>query len=222
MKTKLSLLLLLLVMMRAGAMENEVWISSIGPVNAAANGTQSAPFRCPDARSLSQLFKTKLARAGLTIHLSPGTFTVQSPGLLVWPGWKLRGAGVDNTIVQLITNAAPGVAATVFYADSSDGAEISDLTVDCNYQNQTTPKIVTAVSLTGSNVRISRVKAINWGTASAECFVIDIGNDDLPHVNPVIEDCVVTQPAPVIFGGGASAISIFTGENIRGAIMRNN
>jgi hypothetical protein len=230
MKTQLSLLVLLLGLLPVLAMDNEVWISPLGPVNPAASGTPASPFRCPDARSLTGLFKSTFATAtgSLLIHFMPGQFSVANPGLQVRPGWKIRGAGIDSTFMQLQTNAANGVAATVFYADSADNAEISDMTIDCNYQNQTNPRIITAISLTGSNVRISRVKAINWGTAGRENFVIDISNDGIHHnINDVIEDCIVTQPAPVIFGGGVSALSIFTDGPklvgaIRGAIYRNN
>ena len=62
-----------------------------------------------------------------------------------------------------------------------------------------------AVGLYGSNVKISRVKAINWGTSADECCVMIEGalSQTAPSTNLLIEDCIVTQPAPVAFTTGA-------------------
>ncbi|MFO1477687.1 MAG: hypothetical protein U1F98_13680 [Verrucomicrobiota bacterium] len=93
-----------------------------------------------------------------------------------------------------------------------DGAEISDLTVDCNLQNQSN-LCVDGVTPAGSRNRVSRVRAINWGTTSTdECFVFSVGSHW--RVRPegyhegVIEDCVADKPAPIVHKDGTSAFML--------------
>lgn len=232
------------------ALENEVWISpnGLGTLNVAVTnasssdvvygnyvtypsnviGTPTFPFRCPTSGSLATVLTSVLTNQFMTIHFMAGTFSVPTNGITPLTGWKLRGAGIDNTVLQLVS----GTPAQVFSlnviggtnGDPTENVEVSDMTIDCNMQNQTSVQgQLNAIGLWGSYTRISRVKAINWGTSSsAETFVMFI-NASAGHetaTNCVIEDCIVTDPAPFSGSGGVSAISI--GPNIRTGIMRNN
>lgn len=193
-------------------------------------GSTEDPFRCPNAASLAYLLQSVLTQDNLTIHFMGGVFEVPAAGIELRKGWKLRGAGIDNTILRMKTNAVSGLDGYVVHHGSirKDGAELSDLTIDCNAQNQTSPVYVAAAGLMGSNTRISRVKAINWATFTTgkEAFVVLINAfAHETYTNCVIEDCLVTQPAPVTFADGATAITIFTeGDNQQTyqAILRNN
>ena len=134
----------LLMGQTAHARENEVWISPNGTANTTASGTPNDPFRCPDAASLNTVLTSVLTGGNLTIHFMNGQFLVGSNGIVMRTGWKLRGAGIDNTILQLQTNALPGIGVAVIGGTASlpqtDGAEVSDMTVDCNYHHQTSPR----------------------------------------------------------------------------------
>jgi len=147
-------------------------------------------------------------------------------------GQKLVGAGMDVTIVQLVGAGVvkleeelveqhyhaigmpitpTGTAPSPFLA----AFEISDLTIDCNADNQPlrgqgtfTPVACGAVRVFGSNSRVRRVKAINWGTKSIKesAFVISLitasaetsDGGGQPVVQETassgIEDCVAIQP----------------------------
>jgi hypothetical protein len=257
------------------AIENEIWISPVGPAVTNINptgytnysypnnivGTPTYPFRCTNGLTLNTVLTNVLLNAtNITIHLMAGTFSLgtnyggsSGKGYSIVPGagWKIRGAGIDNTILQLGPSNNVGTNAFAIIANSAPtssspqvGVEVSDLTIDCNTQNQQTnfPSIA-AINLAGDNCRISRVKAINWGAAGTECFVLNIQgansvystNSNLIETygtNLVIEDCEVTQLAGVMqylkTNAGATAISIWTSGltnmnlDIDDAIMRNN
>jgi hypothetical protein len=225
------------VALTAQALESEVWISPNGP--ATTNGVSGAPyqpFRCPDPTSLNTVLASTLNANDLTIHFMAGTFLIPSNGIVPLPGWKLRGAGIGNTILKFQTNVLnSGTSESMIQngPSNADAVEVSDLTVDCNVQNQSASNLrIGAVSLIGNDTRISRVKAINWGTSlsGGECFVLVIQPQPgtfNPITNCIIEDCIVTTPAPIAFADGATCIGIFvSGPDgpgyVQGAIMRNN
>ena len=157
-------------------------------------------------------------------------------------GQKIVGAGIDVTTLKLLGAGLVNVQtsyATFMLAEPHYHAvgmpiepagatpiaalkhfEISDLTVDCNVDNQpirfdlhpAAPWANVAcggVRVLGSHTRINRVKAINWGTKSLkqDCFVLSIiqasGQPSDVGGNPVvtatdfngIEDCVAIQPS---------------------------
>jgi hypothetical protein len=95
--------------------------------------------------------------------------------------------------------------------DVENGVEVSDLTIDCNLQNINGSGCIGAVTLQGSNTKISRVKAINYGSEnSSECWVMNIKCEAWfgPITNCIIEDCIIGQPASVTHTQGADGISI--------------
>ena len=203
---------------------DEIWITPAGPDNT-GTGTAGSPYVCSSAASFDGLLPT--IKTGSSIHLMAGTFATEG-GVEIPAGCKLRGAGMDATTVRLLDNfqnfagrfgGTDPVALGQDYpllASQGNGTEASDFTIDCNLQNQNyswsqgtntwNGISIDAVHLAGSNVRLSRLKAINWGTTApgVECFIFNEAN--LPgasSTNLLIEDCVITQPAEVLFQNGA-------------------
>ena len=156
-----------------------------------------------------------------TIHLGPGTFETKGfsfsePALWVsWQpksGWRILGSGMGATVLKLVEAsiasahyvAIGNIANATAYR--SNGLEIADLTVDCNLDGQPVPQglgfapiICGAILAGGSDIRIRRVRAINFGgQSSAETFVIMMGygSPDVPEVvDCVVEDCICDQPS---------------------------
>ena len=250
----------------------EIWITPNGTEG--GSGTETDPFRTPTADSFFNLIHGN-PRGSLgvinipehsTIHLMPGTFLVRegvtvaggvfAAGLQRFclspkNGWKIRGAGIDATVLKVIANhpaASAGGKLGVIAGNGGiinsawtvpiDGVEASDLTVDLNLQNQSVIHCPSAVSLGGSDNRLSRIRGINWGStwSGGECFVLALaGHFSLRpegYNNGVIEDCIVEQPAPGVANvQTTTAISVGApdpvqsrktgGWVIRGCVVRN-
>ena len=230
------LLTTLLAFLGEATMADEIWITPVG--TGPGSGTAADPYVCSSATSFDSLIPTIATNS--TIHLMAGTFATE--GMVIVPNaCKLRGAGIDITTVRLIDNFQ-GFATRFFgvnptqigqgyqiIACQGDGAEVSDLTVDCNLQNQNystsdgtntyTGICIEAVQLLGKNLKISRAKAINWGTtAPVECLIFfeSPWNNGMAGTNFLIEDCIVTHPAPVSFQNGADGF-IIGGQGDQGA-----
>jgi hypothetical protein len=211
----------------------EVWITP--SATAGGVGTQSDPYRVTTGKSFYDLMSD--LRAGVviptytTIHLTAGTFVV-SNGITLKTGWKIRGAGQDTTIVQLqtnhpaVSNFKPIILGGDYYYYAKDDTEVSDLTVDCNLQNQSQQMAPTAVGLSGNNSRVSKVKVINWGSTKAdyEAFLIPLDNTGAngARTNFVVSDCVIGPAARVAHAEGTTGISIMGDGHIVGAELRNN
>jgi len=163
------------------------------------------------------------------------------------PAWSVRkgqrfiGSGINSTRVMLASQpwkipptplqTKGGVSVFLGGQDVSiEDVEISDMTIDCNMAGQPVrpsgpgeppalyPMLAaSAISLAGRNLRVRRVRVVNFGTrtplvvngdsdgtTSLECFPIRLGgrstntNDllDLPSRNCVVEDCVIEKPYP--------------------------
>lgn len=157
------------------------------------------------------------------IHLTAGVFhTVK--GVSLKSGCWLAGEGMDRTIILLddigsrpIING--GFSVIVSAPPRIHGAGVSDLTVDCNFQGQSLHKAkvgIGAVALNGTDLRLSSVKAINFGSTGREDFVLALCHDDWATsdfaiaTNLIIDGCVVTQPASnSTFPGGFGCIVIY-------------
>ena len=166
------------------------------------------------------------------INLGPGTFQTRGyapQGINSWQpkaGQNIVGAGIGVTTLQLVgasvadqhyhaigVNLSPSGATP---AAPVGGFEISDLTIDCNMDNQPlrgqsnyTPVACGAVRVFGSHCRIRNVKAINWDTKSLKegCFVLSIIDASTETTDgngqPVmqestasgIEDCIAVAPS---------------------------
>lgn len=230
------------------AIENEVWISPIGPAAsietnsypAGLIGTPTYPFRCPDPGSLNWVLTHDLTVPNVTIHFMAGTFKLpanvingQNYSINPLQGWKLRGAGIDNTIMQLQSTNLGNLQTLMICGPLSgvaQGVEVSDMTIDCNLRSGISAGAINAITLLGNDSKISRVKGINWGSLHTgwESFVFVIRPPDCGYAtNCVIEDCVVTQPANVTHACGTTAMAVFTdlpyGMSLMyDAILRNN
>lgn len=212
----------------AGA--DEVWISPTG-VDGSGHGTAADPYVCSSEAGFDALLDGSAIPTNSTIHLLPGLFqTVGNVPLKA--GWKFRGAGMDATTIQMVDlpallRANPGLAYMTNVAVYEvrvlgiaplsyrrDDVEVSDLTVDCNLQNQSAPLAIGAVRLQGANTRISRVRAINWGSEvpNVECFIFGIGmgagSKWSIETNCIIEGCELGPPAPVVQVQGADGFTI--------------
>jgi len=127
----------------------------------------------------------------------------------------MLGSGIDVTVLKIAEASIPGAqywAIGNIYFDPayrSNGLEISDLTVDANLDGQPVPAgkdfapiICGAIAAGGSDIRIRRVRAINFGGQSTdETFVIaaGIGTPNVPEaVDCVIEDCICEQPSVIV------------------------
>ncbi|MBA3606928.1 MAG: hypothetical protein H0W43_00200 [Chthoniobacterales bacterium] len=182
-----------------------------------------------------------LAR-GTILHIGPGLFHTsgsysynESNGYYLPVGCKIIGAGIDSTTVRVIAYpAAAGINGHYVFESKANvdgaGIEVTDLTVDCNWQNLTAVAAAKtgAVSLHGNNCAIRRVRAINaygnWASL-AEAFVLNIGNFYTTNgwhsvVGAVIEDCLALS-----FRGdyGGAITFIAEGDNdstIAGVIQR--
>jgi hypothetical protein len=210
----------------------EVWITPVGLDNT-GSGTERDPFVCSSAASFDAKMSDGSIPAFSTIHLTAGRFLTRGD-VPLQQGWKLRGAGIDVTIIQMIpimgyvteygsaTNYEIRVLGMPPMGYSYSEMEVSDLTVDCNLQAQRLPQLaIGAVWIYGGYAKISRVKAINWGSENEnlECYILGIadGGPGRPATtNCLIEDCVVEQPARVIHRQGADGFVITGGPSNAG------
>ena len=195
-----------------------------------------APFPpgSPICNRLTLLFDQVMrdAPANIKIHIGPGVFQTRGFAPNDARGWQPKtgqnivGAGIDVTTVQLVGAVNPDqhyhvVGMPIAPSGSTAIAplkhfEISDLTIDCNVDNQSgrpDPGYANvacgAVRLLGDHARIRNVKAINWGTKSLKqgCFVLSIiqasgrpsGGDGNPVLTETqdngIEDCICILPS---------------------------
>jgi hypothetical protein len=160
------------------------------------------------------------------VHLGPGVFpTLGYSPVNVPGGWrakagqKIRGSGMDITVLQLVHTVVP---AQLYHGLGNDAYveyfEVSDLTLDCNLPGQPVPLSSAedpgaeaqppwapvacgAVLAPGSHVRLRRVRTIRWGTQTIqrECFVIACGGAHWAQpeqpADLAIEDCIMEQPS---------------------------
>jgi hypothetical protein len=173
------------------------------------SGIQQDPF---DAGS-AQKYDALLARftSNTTFHYAPGTYATTGwhyrRAQTARPGCIHLGAGIDQTIVQLVgaTTAPDGVIFAVDYDGTCDGFQVQNMTLDVNAPQNPMWSGATgafgAINLQGNNVLISGCKIMNFGTSrpGAECFPVFI----YPGVafagrtfnNIQVQNCTFTNPA---------------------------
>ncbi len=172
------------------------------------------------------------APAKIKIHIGPGVFQTRGFAANDDRGWQPKtgqnivGAGFDVTTLQLVgaENADQHYHVIGMPTEASGSTAItplkhfviSDLTIDCNIDNQSgrpDPGYANvacgAVRILGDFCVVRNIKTINWGTKSLKqgCFVISIlqasakpndgnGNPILTETRAnVIEDCIAVQPS---------------------------
>jgi len=235
----------------------DVWIA-VRTDGVAGTGTESDPYDGSTQVKFDALMNSFAAYT--TIHLGPGTFETRGysnvalgGGHPTWQpkaGMKILGSGIDVTYLKIVnagsynnTTLENGLyfAIGATLGNVVDYFEVSDLTIDSNMAGQpVTPGLgyahlaCGAIRVTGSYVRIRRVKAINWGTQTEvlECFVLDAGSADpsLPElVNPIIEGCICVQPhehnrreTTIVHIGGSESSADHTMLFSRGPVLRRN
>jgi len=176
----------------------------------AGTGTASNPFDASTAAKYDLLLATH----------SQNTIFNYAPGTYQTTGWRSRtrksagtncqhlGAGVDQTVIQLVGATDPTQDGIIFGTDydaTADGFQLRNLTLDCNALGN--PKFtshigaVGAVSTAGNNILIQGVKVIGFGTGlvGVECFAVLINPGPAlswrSFNNITIDGCVFTNPA---------------------------
>jgi hypothetical protein len=175
---------------------------------------------------MRQLPTNILIRVGPGIYQTRGFAPNDSRGWQPKSGQKIVGAGINVTTLQLVgaENTDQHYHAIGMPIEPSgltpivalESFEVSDLTIDCNLDNQPSrpdpgyPLVACgAIRIFGHHSRVSRVHAVNWGTKSLKqgCFVISIiqasGQPTGVYGNPSvterdhcgIEDCIAVQPS---------------------------
>jgi hypothetical protein len=157
----------------------------------------------------------------LAVRFGPGTFETRgftpqatpplSRGWSPQSGMKIFGSGMDVTVLRLVRamiddNASDYLAIGSVSDKFVDTFEASDFTVDCNLAGQPSQVVACgAVGVQGTQTRLRRVRAVNFGTQTpitapfnTECFTLVVGGAAPQGVEPVncwIIDCIAEQPS---------------------------
>ena len=205
-----------------------VWIT-IRTDGLKGSGTASDPYD----GSTQARFDARMSElsANTRIHLGPGTFQTQGYAFNVSGGWQVKtgmkiiGSGMDVTTLQLINHTASQYYFAIGH-DISAGAkvdfcEVSDLTINCNLAQAGAATACCAVRLMGDQTRISRVKAINWGSKSStkpcsvlSCITALPDSGVMEVVHPGIEECVVITPDAANNVATCTALSAGNPDNV--------
>src|SRR5262245_10910429 len=112
------------------ASAGEVWIRPDGTDNT-GDGSVANPYVRSSASSFDSLMNGATIGPNTKIHLMAGTFlTLQ--GVTLKPGWKIIGAGMDVTVIQLAPVSSPildpliGGNMEPFWYYAKDNVEVSD------------------------------------------------------------------------------------------------
>src|SRR5262249_26663364 len=114
------------------AIAGEYWIRPDG-TDGTGDGSAGNPWVRTTGITFDALVNSSTSRQNSAIHLMAGLFHTQS-GIHVQPYWKIRGAGIDVTTVQIdsqdgVTNIWDLNGFPVIGSDAGyDGVEVSDLT----------------------------------------------------------------------------------------------
>jgi hypothetical protein len=182
--------------------------------------------------------------ANAAIHLGPGVFETMGFAPNITGGWtpktgqKILGSGIDVTVLRLVkatSTANPTTAIGVPYFDFLIHFEAREMTIDCNLGGQPIPKPLdfapvtcNAINVYGRHIRLSRIRAINFGNqAGIECFALFSGGahptyeDNNQEVyDCVIENCIAEQPAENNVSE-TSIMGFFSGEDDGGRVAFN-
>src|SRR5271165_2083154 len=177
---------------------------------AVGSGTADDPFDASTPERYGGLLGTYFRNT--VFHYAPGTYKtngwVYRQQQTAGPNCKHYGAGIDQTIIQLVGASNPNTDGVIFGSDDdavADGFEVQNATLDCNAAGN--PMFVNglgaigAVNTQGNNILIKGVKVINFGTSrvGTECFVIFI--DPAASFkwrsfdNIQVQNCIFTSPA---------------------------
>jgi hypothetical protein len=181
-------------------------------------GTSQDPYNGSTPEHLDTILANEtLVPANTVVRFGPGIFLTRgfslnvAPGTIIWRirgGQQLRGAGLGQTTLQLVDyspydeeDPANFWASVVGTEAEVADVEISDMTLDANLSRQpkTEGKRIRTQCiqlLNAANVRVRRVRCVNWGTNTQglEGFPIYIAGFSANPSENVVEDCVLEQP----------------------------
>ena len=215
--------------------EKEIWIG-IRTDQVSGTGTLADPYDGSTQAKFDAVLRQLGASQPTTpvtnvvIHILPGTYDTKgnydyvcgatdgTDGWHCFNNWKVRGAGMDVTVLRLVAvvrNPVNSVTNNTVIASEepgTKGVEISDLTVDCSGASFPAAQAVAGINLLGSNHAIRRVKVRHAkgtaGSGAGEVNSIGITTYcGLPSVGNVIEDCVVEDWAGST-GEGCGSIGV--------------
>ena len=191
----------------------DVWLTAT-PNSNPWPGTPANPYYAGDAAQFTSILTT--CNQNYTFHYTPGTYQTL--------GWKLGerqtansgcihlGAGIDQTVIQLVGARNRSLDGNIFSHDSTklaNGFQAHHMTLDCNAANN--PQFTSglgrceAVVVAGNNITLDGLKVIGFGTsvAGAECSPLIVAMwSPLKSAHPsgttfsniLIENCIVTSP----------------------------
>lgn len=192
--------------------DNEFWIST--STNTSNLGTLDNPFDGSTATKFDTVMSSRPPNC--TIHILAGTYmTDGGHGFILKSGQKIRGSGMDVTILKLIPTATTTDIVLVDSSTAGLGAintniEISDLTCDCNYQSG---EEVTfdGITLGGTNEIVDRVRVVHvpcFDTNDLEAFGINVsgGYGDVIENSEVSQSAGGTYLTAMVMNGGAGVM----------------
>lgn len=191
----------------------EIWIGKRDD-NQTGTGSQSDPFDGSTQAKFDAILRPLRNTANVTVNILPGTYETHGnwkyvPGLRDSPddgwhmstGWRVRGSGMDKTTLVLsalfLSDGVNQGSVISGFSDEPKGSfmEISDLTVDGNWDKFSGTRSIGCASLRGlSHNRISRVRGIRCGSNAGENFPIAIASTSAADsIDNVIEDSVIEK-----------------------------
>src|SRR5438094_644865 len=130
---------------RAGSWASEYWIAY--RQDGAGDGSLANPY--DGATNFDDVMRNVQTTNSIpsVIHILPGTYLTKGFKYTVtnaWEirnGWRIKGSGIDNTVLQLVdaisdnTNSSGfnTVISSSIYGLPVTNCSVSDLTIDCNY-----------------------------------------------------------------------------------------
>jgi hypothetical protein len=223
-----ALLLMLLLVQTASAIQltNEFWISTNTPT--ANLGTLADPFDGSTATTFDLAMSNMPPNS--VMHILAGTYQTKGWNPCLPWGWRLKtgqkilGSGIDVTIIQEVANV--GCCAHVMSTSntcsgvgfSCSNIEISDLTVDCNFNTNSH-----GILLHGTTHAIRRVKLINAASVGStnEVFLLQIDGAGPSSEGNVVEECEVSNFI-AIAGGACTAIVLGNSTGFISGVIKNN
>ena len=208
---------------------NEFWISTNanGNIYPGSLGTSGGTLANPLDGSTEANFDNNMQHlpANSTIHIMPGTYQEDGNGWLK-TGQKIKGSGIDVTILQLDPNAYNGAGVIFSEWDGNvTNCDISDLTLDAN---GSPGKARVGLALSGTENILQRLKLINTstdGTNEIWGLLLDSYSCTAPSFGNIIENCEISQylGGPPCGQADMNAINIISGggPSISGIIRDN-
>ena len=205
-------------------------------------GTALDPFDGSNAQKFDALLRTR-SESGVThlvVCIGPGTFQTegardyllgqghldkaQPAGFTVNQGWRIHGAGVDQTILKLTDLYLDPVSGKYFsglilgtYDLGSYGIEVSDLTLDDNYPTLKS-RYKTKLQLQAIFIQSNRgqhwihhIHVMNTAGELAEDFPIEIGS---PALSPTESTGTIVEYVTLDHWGGGECTAIAVGNSV--------